>query len=276
MALKLECTDGISQGEMLLVFGISGMIAVFFISAARGVVGNLQPQHWGGLIVIGLCQLIAYVTWMTVLPSLPLANLYVISFLAPMIIACLAAAFLKERMDWRRAAAIIVGFAGVMISINPENLLKNEGTWEPYIVIFINLVVSSVQMFLLRLVADKERNESTSFFPRLVMIVAGMIWCAKTGFTALSPGVFAALCAQGALGGICWALMAQAYKDAPAIAVAPFEYFQIIAGAFFGYVIWGDKPNAYLFVGSIIIVISGLYLVRHERRISRAMIRAER
>jgi drug/metabolite transporter (DMT)-like permease len=77
------------------------------------------------------------------------------------------------------------------------------------------------------------------------------------------------------LGSFGWVVMSKAYKNAPAAAVAPFHYSQMLMGALLGFLIWGDVPNRYLIGGACIIIASGIYLVRHERRVSRMMVRAD-
>ena len=272
--LKLAREANVPPGEIMMISGAMGMIAVYMISALRGKVSYLRPARWDGLFAIGLCQLVAYVTWLAALPHLPLANMYVVAFLTPMMVACLAHVFLKEHLGMKRAVAIIVGFVGVIIAVNPVHLTSG-GSWLPYLIVSGNMVGSAVQMFLLRLVADRERSESTSFYPRLVMIAVGFVWCCVSGFAPVPFPLFLAVATQGILGGLGWALMAQAFKNAPAAAVAPLGYIQIIVGAFLGYIIWNEKPDAYLFSGGAVIVLSGLYLIRHERRMSRMMVRAE-
>ncbi len=273
--LKLVRREGVPQGEILLISGISGMAVIFLISALRGTLPRLHPQRWGGLLTIGLCQLASFIFWMMALPRLPLTTMYVVTFLTPMTVACLAALILKERIGWKRAVAIATGFVGVVIAVNPENLIQHGVAWLPYLALIGSMAGTAVQMLLLRVLAGRENNECTAFYPRSIIAVAGLASCVASGFSAMSLWAFLSICASGALGGIGWALMAQAYKDAPAAAVAPFQYSQMITGALLGYLIWSDVPNAYLLCGTAIIIASGLYLVRHERRVSRMMVRAE-
>ena len=130
-------------------------------------------------------------------------------------------------------------------------------------------------MLLLRAVGHKESGECMSFYPRFILASMGALFCVANGLVAMKPWVFMALCASGALASLGRALLSQAYKNAPAAAVAPFHYSQMLMGALLGFLIWGDVPNRYLICGAAIIITSGIYLVRHERRVSRMMIRAD-
>ena len=273
--LKLVREAHIPQGQMMLVVGLSGMAVVFLLAALRGDIRRLQPHKWHGLIALGLCQLVGFICWVTALSHLPLTNMYVVSFLTPMTVACLATLVLKEPLGWKRAVPIAAGFAGVVIAVNPANLMQDSGAWLPYLTVFGSMAGTAAQMLLLRAVGHKETSECVVFYPRLLVVVFGIFSCATTGLVEMKPWVFLALFTAGVLGSIGWVLLSQAYKNAPAASVAPFQYAQMIMGALFGYLIWGDVPSAYLWSGAAVITASGIYLVRHERRVSRMMIRVE-
>ena len=273
--LKLVREAHIPQGQVMLVCGLSAMGVIFLLSALRGNMRRLQPHKWSGLIALGVCQWVAFTCWVTALPSLPLANMYAVAFLTPMTVACLAALLLKESLGWKRALPIAIGFGGVVIAINPASLMRDVGAGLPYLIVFGSMAGTAAQMLLLRAVGYKETSECVAFYPRLMIVIVGLFSCATTGFVAMTPELLIFLSAAGALGSIGWLFLSQAYKNAPAAAVAPFQYAQMIMGALLGYLIWGDVPNAYLWSGAGIIVASGIYLVRHERRVSRMMIRVE-
>jgi drug/metabolite transporter (DMT)-like permease len=273
---KYVRSAGVPQGQILLIAGLSGMVVIFCFAALRGNIRRLQAKKWGGLLALGLCQWLSYICWLAAIAHLPLTNMYVIAFLTPMTVATLAAVILKEHLGWKRALAIATGFLGVVVAVNPLKLAASDSSvWMPYVAVFGSTLGTSFQMLILRVVSQKESSESTSFYPRMVVLVAGVVSCATTGFIAMPPLAFLAICASGGLGGFGWALMSQAYKNAPAAAVAPFHYSQMITGALLGYLFWGDMPTIWLVCGSTIIISAGVYLVRHERRLSRMMVRAD-
>ena len=273
--LKLVRSDGVPQGQVLLISGLSGMAVIFAIAALRGNIKRLQPQKWRGLFALGACQWVAFVCWINALPLLPLANMYAVAFLTPMTVASLAALILKEHLGWKRGIAIAMGFVGVVVAVDPGALWQKTGAALPYLWVFGSMTGTATQMLILRVVSKHESSECTSFYPRMVVLTVGAVLCAMHGFVMMKPTVFLAICASGGLGGLGWAMMSKAYKNAPAAAVAPFHYSQMITGAVLGYLIWSDVPSLYLLCGTAIIIASGVYLVRHERRVSRMMVRAD-
>jgi drug/metabolite transporter (DMT)-like permease len=274
--LKLVRQENIPSGQILLISGLSGVVVVFLMAALRGNISRLQPHRWRGFVLLGLCQLTAFICWLNALPHLPLPTMYAVAFLTPMAVAASATILFKEHLGWKRGTAIAVGFSGVIIAVNPANLLRNSSEWFPYLYVFGSMAATAGQMLLLRAAGRRqESSESMSFYPRMVLVLAGLVACAATGFVEMKPWVFLAVCTSGALGGLGWALMAKAYKYAPAALVAPFHYSQMVTGGLLGYFIWGNVPNAYLLSGASVIIASGIYLVRHERRASRLMTRSD-
>lgn len=273
-ALKFVKTQSVPQGEIFIISGLTGMLVLFLISAARGRVAVLQPKHLGWLAAIGLAQWFAFVCWLAALPDLPLTTCYVVVFMTPMTVAVLARLILKEALGWRRATAIAAGFAGVVVAVNPTHLIANSGAWSAYLALGGSVGGTAVQMLLLRSVSKKLPSESTAFYPRLVMVIFGLVSCSATGFAAMPPFVFFGVMLSGMLGAFGWTLIAKAYQHAPAAAVAPFHYSQMLTGAVLGYLIWKDMPDIWLLCGAAIIIAAGVYLVRHERRVNRTQLRA--
>lgn len=227
-------------------------------------------------MAMGVCQILSALSWIAALTTLPLVNAYAISFLTPMAVAFLGALVLKEPLGWRRALPSACGFLGVLIAINPTRLaLSGSETWIASLILFGRVFVAATQMILLRNVGHHETRECVAFYPRIFTVLAGICLCSVNGFVRMDPPVFLALCAAGALAGAGWTLLSESYKNATATSVAPVQYVQILLGALLGYALWGDVPDIWLLSGAGVIVASGLYLVRHERRMSRMMVRAE-
>ena len=68
----------------------------------------------------------------------------------------------------------------------------------------------------------------------------------------------------GLLGGIAQMALTEAYRLAPVSLVAPFEYSALLVAAAFGYAIWGQIPDRFVWLGAAIVVASGLYIAHRE------------
>lgn len=184
-----------------------------------------------------------------------------ITFLTPLVVAALAIPLLGEHVGWRRAIAIAVGFVGILIVVRP-----GFGTLQPaFLFAFGSMLTYSLLLIVTR--------KLSAFDPPLVTLTYGCV----VGTIGATPFVFAdwiwfpsvetwaLLLALGALGGGGHLLMIQAYRFAPVSAVTPFIYVELISMIALSYLVFGDVPDHWSLIGSLVIVASGLYLIHRER-----------
>ena len=173
-------------------------------------------------------------------------------------------------MSGKQWLASIAGFVGVIIAIAPIDLIQTAGDWRGYAAAFAAMLCVTVQMLTLRVLGEKESRECMAFYPRLGPAIGGFTLMVFLGAAPMPFGTTLCALSAGCFGGIGWILVAQAYKLAPAGTVAPFQYFQIVVGTVMGYLIWHDVPSVHLMIGIAIIVLSGIYIVRHAGRVAPA------
>src|SRR6202012_5254286 len=102
--------------------------------------------------------------------------------ICPMIIAILAALFLGEKFSWKHGLAIAIGFAGVVVAVNPTQLFSPGGHWRGYSYVFFASLLTSVMMVILRILGPRENREATAFYPRVVIFIGTLITGAVMGF----------------------------------------------------------------------------------------------
>jgi len=185
-----------------------------------------------------------------------------IFFTVPILIALMSAPLLGERMDAKRWAAILVGFAGVLFIVRP-----GSAAFHPAMLLSMgNAVLYAGFNLMTRKLAAYDSPETIQFLPAVVASVV------LTPFALAAwrspPGAFEwfVLCMMGVFGGTGHYLLALAHRYAPASTLAPFLYQQILYMALFGYLVFGSVPDAAVWVGAAIVVSSGLYLFARERR----------
>lgn len=194
---------------------------------------------------------------------LQLAETVSIAFLAPLLIAALSVVFLGEKVGPRRLAAIVVGFLGVLIVTRPGlggfhwAMLFALGSVSCY----------SVYAILTRLLAGTETAGSMTLVlagvPTVVLLpFMPAIWVQPEDWS-----VVGLMLLTGISGGLGHFLVITAHKFAPASALAPFSYFQLISMVAAGYIVFGDVPTVYTLVGASVIIASGLYLLHRERTV---------
>lgn len=196
------------------------------------------------------------------LQYLQLAETGALQFSVPILIALLSAWWLGERLDARRWAAIVCGFAGVLLVIRP-----GTQAFHPAILLSAgNAVLYAAFNLLTRRMAATETPES-------------MQWLSAAGAALLlAPFALAAwvwppdalswvlICVTGLMGGIGHLCVARAHRHASAAVLGPFLYQQIAYMTLGGWLVFAQVPDAFVIAGALVVVSSGLYLLWLEMR----------
>ena len=195
------------------------------------------------------------------LRKLQLAETSTIAFLAPIFIALLAGPLLGERLGRARLAAICVGFLGVVAATRP-----GAHAFQPIVLVAVaGALCNAGYALATRGVAGHDSGQTTLLWTQVAGVVAltpllPWFWRAPQG--ALGWGLMAGMGAFGAIG---HGLLIKAHQLAPASALAPFGYTQLVWMILSGYFVFGDWPPATTFLGAGLVVGCGLFLLFYER-----------
>ncbi len=196
------------------------------------------------------------------LQYLQLAETAAIQFSVPLMIALFSAWFLGEHLDWRRWAAIVAGFAGVLLVIRP-----GTHAFHPAILLSVlNAILYALFNLLTRRMAASESPAATQLMSALgasIVLAPFALAHWKTPEDALSWGLVA-VC--GLFGGLGHYWVAKAHRYASAATLSPFLYQQIIYMALWGWLLFGQWPDAFVAAGAAIVVASGLSLLWIEMK----------
>jgi drug/metabolite transporter (DMT)-like permease len=183
-----------------------------------------------------------------------------ILFATPLLVAVLAVPMLGERVGWRRWAAIVIGFFGVLVVTRP-----GFGGMHPAAMLSgLSVVCYALYVIATRILARTDSNETTQFYTSLV---GAVVMTAVIPFIWVQPDSMltaALMVLVGALGGGGHFLLIMGHRLAPASTLAPFIYTQIIWTTALGYIVFGDVPQFWTVVGGGIVIASGLYLLHRE------------
>jgi drug/metabolite transporter (DMT)-like permease len=185
-----------------------------------------------------------------------------IFFSVPLIIALLAAPMLGEKLDTGRWIAIVAGFIGVLVIVRPGS----AGFHPAMLVAIGNAVLYALFMLMTRRLATYDSAETIQYLPAVVAAVGFLPFAIASWETPSTALQWAVACLTGVLGGVGHHLLALAHRYAPATVIAPFLYQQVFYMALIGYLVFGDVPDAGVWLGAAIVIASGLYLFYRERR----------
>jgi drug/metabolite transporter (DMT)-like permease len=239
----------------------AAMLAVWFgprmgLGLVRAPRMKLQVIRAGVLIVSSIC-------FFNALAGLPLADATAIVYCAPVLVVLIAVVFLKERMTPMRWAFVVTGFVGMLLIVRPGASIFHGAA------LYALAAATTYAIFqtMTRHLAETEDSRVLLFMPALcgTIVMAPAVPLLVESY-ALPWRDLGLICLMGALGTTGHFLFIRAFQRAPASALTPFSYTQLIWSTVLGWLVFGQFPDRISLVGIAIIAGSGLLLGWHERR----------
>jgi drug/metabolite transporter (DMT)-like permease len=162
-------------------------------------------------------------------------------------------------VGWRRWTAVVVGFCGILLIVKPTGDAFRIAILLPIVSIWGGVA----RDIITRRIAATESSVATLSFTTAGTALVGILtlpfgWSLPGGTDALLFLV------GGFFFGTAHFCMIESLRLAEAAVVVPFRYFNVIWGALFGYMLWGDVPDAWIVSGISLVVVSGLYIMHRE------------
>ncbi|MBL8835225.1 MAG: DMT family transporter [Alphaproteobacteria bacterium] len=244
----------------------AGIAALGFVAAHGGL---RQVRHLSNTKVIARAAMDACVAaaFITALAHMPLATITVIGQSTPIVMTLLAVLLGLERVGWRRWAAIVVGFLGVLVVIRP-----GSAPVDIYVALalFCALMVCVRDLMTGRIGADVPTvviTLSSTFTVGAFGIAAGIVGSfAGTDWQPLAWREVLCLAGAGALVTVGNNANVLAFRNTDVAVVMPFRYSVILWAIILGYFVFGDLPDPTALLGAALIAASGVYTLHRERK----------
>lgn len=256
-------SDDLATGQIIVIRGLFATLGIGAFAAATGGFRRPAAALSRPVMLRGICEALAAITYLIALFNMPIANVTSIFQVTPLAITATGAIFLGERVGWRRWTAVAVGFLGVMIIARPDTDGFN---------VYTLLILACVVTVVVRDLATRSIPRSV---PSSLVTTVSAFLVMLSGFTLYPFETWGPLDARS-LGLLALAsfflvtaymLMILAVRGTPLSTVAPFRYSSIPFAIAAGYIVWGDVPDMVTLVGIAIIVASGLYSFHRERKV---------
>lgn len=274
MYVAIKLAGAVPLGEVIFFRGLFAIAPLFVVSfythGPRSLIRTAHP--W-----LHLRRSLAGTTGMflnfAALMRLPLADVTAFSFVAPIFATILAALLLNEKVGAHRAMAVVIGFAGMLMMVEPHGVLGGFATGSPLgaTMALSAALFSAFVVVFIRQMSATETSEAIVFYFMVICAVAGavtMIW----DFVPLNLMQITWLVACGILGGVGQVCMTYCYRYAEPSFLAPFDYAAMIWAVALGYFIFAEIPESMVLSGAGVVIVSSLYIVWRERRLHRAYI----
>ena len=254
-------TAGYSVPQILF-FGRVLAVPLSLYLSARTIGRSAFRVKWIGLHLLRAISSAAdMVCFVSAIALTSLANVTTITFSSPLIMAVLSAVLLHETVGWRRWMAVLVGFLGVIVVLQPSG----AGLGLASFLALGSAVAYAVYLILTRLVTRHEPVPVIVLWNSGLVIIFVALWMVPFWKTPSSHDwwMFATIAVTGVIGQYA---ITEGFRLGEASLLAPLQYTSLIWAALFGYLVFGDIPTLTLWVGAAIIILSTIYLMHHERR----------
>jgi drug/metabolite transporter (DMT)-like permease len=267
--------------QIVLIRSVIAAVLTLIVLAAMARLHSLRTRRWSLHLARGGLLLVTNTAFFLALVAMPIAEAVAMFFVAPLFITVLSALLLREPVGPRRLFAVLMGFAGVVIVVRPGSGLFGYVALLP-----VGAAATyAVMQILTRRLGTTDSAATMAFYIQLTFIIAGLSMGLAVGDGRYAGGDDPSLNfllrswrlpAEGdvplfGLVGLLIAaasvLMSQAYRVTEAATIAPFEYIALPIAAVWGFLFWGDVPDAIAILGMGLIVGSGVFIVVRTERL---------
>jgi len=214
--------------------------------------------HAGGMLL-----------WFAALPSVAISEVTAIGFAGPIFICLGAVLFLQERMTGARWAAVLLGFSGVLLVLNPFGAGGFSGISKGMLLMLASGPVFAGSFLVAKVLTRHDSSEVVVLWQHLV-VSALLLPFAVVLWAMPSPAQWALLLACGFLGAGGHYCMMRAFRVADISAVQSVKFLELLWAALLGYLMFGTTPAGWTLAGGAVILASTLWLARSESRVVRA------
>ena len=251
-----------SVGQVLLIRSIAALVVMIPMVMRAGLptlVRLDRPRVQVARVVFATFEVLCFYAAVVYLPLADVMTFYLAS---PIYVAALSPWLLGERVGWRRWTAILIGFVGVVVALQPSG---ETLTWPALI-----SVAGSVAFALMVIQSRQLRGTSDTalvFWQTAGALVAGVVLAPFAWVTpsALDFGLLSLLGVVAMVAHIC---INRSLKLAPAAVVAPFQYTLLLWALVFGYFIFGDVPKTPMLIGGAIIIGAGIFIFERQKKLA--------
>ena len=213
------------------------------------------------------------------LTILPLGTATALFFVTPFLITIFAHFFLKEKIGLRRWSAVVVGFIGVYITLNPDFSNFNYLSLLP----ILCALCYSLSMIIIKKTSDKDSVYTQTFTFYIGAIIISIIFYFIIGdgqynvsehpasqfifrewFVDFNSNILL-MTATGVTATLAFLFLFTAYSIASPAVVSPFEYSILFWSPLVGWLYFDEIPSLNTVIGILIIVSSGIYIFIREK-----------
>ena len=265
--LNKKLTGSYHVSQIIFVNSISALLPIIFFIQSKNAWIKLKKVNLKIHFFRSGLMFLAMLAFITSLAHLSLVVMYSVAFTAPLMLTIGANLFLGEKVGWRRYTAIIIGFIGVIISLDPFNEILSK-----YVMLtFLAPLFVSISWLIVRKYGQSENVYSFLIYGKLFLLIFSSFFL-FSNFVTMNLNDFTINFTSGIIRGIALIFIINSARHLPSSLFAPTQYIQIFAGAMLGFLIFGDIPTLNNYLGNTLIIGAGIYIIVREIRLSKKIV----
>jgi drug/metabolite transporter (DMT)-like permease len=242
-SLKVMEILAIRNGGGLLILATLG---AFNPALLRSVSVRRLPLH----VTRSAIHFAGQFLWATGVTLLPLATVFALEFTAPAHAAALAAVFLHERLTPGRVGMVVCGLAGVLVILRPGL----ESVQPAALLVLGAAVAFAIQLIQTKALTSTETTYAIVLWMNVVQLPLALAGIEPRAFLALGAADLAPACAVALSGLLSHFCLAQAFRHGDAGFVVPMDFMRVPLIAVAGWWLYGERLDAFVFLGAGVIV----------------------
>ncbi|MER9729126.1 DMT family transporter [Mesorhizobium sp. M0217] len=248
-----------SVGQVVLIRSIGAFIVLGPMIANQGAGRLFQMERPVLQILRVLATTVDTALFYAAVVYLPLADVMSFYMAGPIYVAALSHFLLGEKVGWRRWAAIMVGFCGVLIILKPSSAAFSQSS--------LFALVGSIAFAFAIILSRRLRGTSDTTLVTWQTIGTLLVGGVMTIGAWQTPSAldFGAMLLLGIVSCSAHLMITRALKLAPASTLAPLHYSLLLWAVIFGLAFFGDLPGPRILIGSAIVVLAGLFIFHRQK-----------
>jgi drug/metabolite transporter (DMT)-like permease len=268
MDICVKWLDYYPVGQVLFLRFFIGFVPIYFIIPKDKIFTFYKTSRPGLHAFRAVTGALAIIALFYGLRELPLADVVSLTFGGPIFVTVASIFFLSEKVGIKRWSAVLLGFTGMILIVQPAFVNLNYYYITPIIFcIFFACVAISV-----RSLSKTEENYTIAFYFTSLCTIIGLSsiffveWIMPTKIDFL---IFVILGICGSMGNL---LLTQSYRLSEASLVTPIKYLILVFAIFFGITIWGEVPKMLTLLGALLVILSSLIIFIRESKLKKQII----
>jgi len=259
----------IPLGEIIFIFGLFGTLLFILISLSNGE-KIFHPAILSRPIFIrSLCEIVGRLFFSISLVLIPLSSLSAILQATPLVVVMGAAIFFGEKVGWRRWTAILIGFIGVLMIIRPGP----DGFELASLFAVLGTLGFAGRDLSTRAAPKVLSNSQLGVYGFFILMPAGLLilFFSDTNSSFVMPTQIASLQILGTIvfGVTAYYSLTVAMRIGEVSVITPFRYTRLVFALLIGVTLFGERPDTLTIIGSLIIIIGGIYTLLRSQTLKR-------